>query len=208
MDKTEQLVIEWSKARGIYEHSTVQAQTLKAIAEIGELADAVIKGDLNGIRDGIGDVMVCLTNVAFMKGFALSECYSAAYDEIKDRKGRMASGGAWVKEPVQLELDFTATIEKTERKVDTDAVDKLVQNLRKSGENGSKYADILDVMKTLVGAATPARVAAALTKEGTVSGTEYAKIWGRMQRMEVLGYLRKHPTVRGAYIFVEELMEG
>ena len=36
----------WSQQVGIYEHSTVQAQTLKAVSEMGEVADAIIKRDL------------------------------------------------------------------------------------------------------------------------------------------------------------------
>lgn len=98
MNKTEQNVIAWAKARGIYEHSTIQAQVLKAVSEMGELADATIKGDRDAFIDAVGDVIVCLTNAAYMHGTNLTECYSRAYDEIKDRKGRMVSGGAFVKD--------------------------------------------------------------------------------------------------------------
>lgn len=56
----------WQSDKGIYEHSTPLAQALKAVSEVGELADAVIKGDKAGIKDGIGDVMVCLVGVATM----------------------------------------------------------------------------------------------------------------------------------------------
>lgn len=58
----------WQEVRGIYEHSTALAQALKAVSEVGELADAVIKGDRDGLRDAIGDVMVCLVGVAKMTG--------------------------------------------------------------------------------------------------------------------------------------------
>jgi hypothetical protein len=36
-------IINWAAERGILEHSTPQAQTLKAVSEIGELADRSIR---------------------------------------------------------------------------------------------------------------------------------------------------------------------
>ena len=58
----------WQEARGIYAHSTALAQALKAVSEVGELADAVIKGDRDALKDAIGDVMVCLVGVAKLSG--------------------------------------------------------------------------------------------------------------------------------------------
>ena len=156
-------VEQWSNERGIYEHSTTLAQALKAVSEVGELADAVIKHDMDALKDAIGDVAVCLVNVAKLSnisvdveyvmgfglagdtaansvgmtcsmvgdlprscanketleyaacidvafsalidtasayGFLCSDCCDAAWNEIKDRKGRMVPGGAFVKEGV------------------------------------------------------------------------------------------------------------
>ena len=98
MRDIEQNVINWAAERGIYEHSTIQAQVLKAVSEMGELADSTIKNDRDAFIDAVGDVMVCLTNAAFMHGTDLTECFSRAWDEIKDRKGRMVAGGAFVKD--------------------------------------------------------------------------------------------------------------
>ena len=98
MKDIEQKVIQWAAERQIYEHSTSQAQVLKAVSEMGELADASIKADRDALIDAIGDVMVCLTNVAFMTGTGLAECFDRAWNEIKDRRGRMVRGGAFVKE--------------------------------------------------------------------------------------------------------------
>lgn len=98
MEELEQNVIQWAAERGIYEHSTPQAQALKAVSEMGEVADAVIKGDRDALVDGIGDVVVCLINLAYMADTDLEECVEAAWNEIKDRKGRMVAGGAFVKE--------------------------------------------------------------------------------------------------------------
>lgn len=58
----------WQESRGIYAHSTALAQELKAVSEVGELADAVIKGDRDALKDAVGDVMVCLVGVAKMTG--------------------------------------------------------------------------------------------------------------------------------------------
>ncbi len=88
----------WAEARGIYAHSTQAAQALKAVSEMGELADAVIKNDLPGLEDAIGDVIVCLVNLAVMSGLDINECCESAWNEIKDRKGHMVAGGAFVKE--------------------------------------------------------------------------------------------------------------
>lgn len=98
MKELEQNFIEWAKARGIYEHSDAKSQLLKGVSEMGELADAVCKGQHEKIVDGIGDVIVCLTHVAFMSGTDLTECMHKAWQDIKDRKGRMVAGGVFVKD--------------------------------------------------------------------------------------------------------------
>lgn len=96
LNDLELLVRAWSEARDIYKHSNPQAQTLKAVSELGELADNILKG--RDVRDDIGDVIVCLINVAALSGTNLSECLQKAWDDIKDRKGRMVEGGVFVKE--------------------------------------------------------------------------------------------------------------
>jgi len=88
----------WAEARGIYEHSSKHAQALKAVSEMGEMADAVIKGDRDALQDSIGDVIVCLVNLSEMSGLDINECCESAWREIKDRKGRMVAGGAFVKD--------------------------------------------------------------------------------------------------------------
>jgi hypothetical protein len=62
------------------------------------LADAHIK-DLHGSKmDGVGDVLVCLVNYCYMSGMDIEQCMEAAWNEIKDRKGHMVPGGAFVKD--------------------------------------------------------------------------------------------------------------
>ena len=91
-------VQEWAFERGIYEHSNARAQLLKAFSEMGELADAEIKGDGPAAADAVGDVLVCLINYCTLYGLGITDCLAGAWDEIKDRKGRMIPGGAFVKD--------------------------------------------------------------------------------------------------------------
>lgn len=98
LNELETKILAWAEARGILENSTPQAQTLKAVSEMGELADNILKGRHEAVRDDIGDVIVCLINVAAMIGTDLDTCLQTAWDDIKDRKGRMIPGGAFVKE--------------------------------------------------------------------------------------------------------------
>ena len=84
---TEMDVIRWSEARGIIQNSTSEAQLRKAYEEMDELREAITKRDKDGIIDGLGDVLVCLINVAAIEDVNLTHCLESAYQEIKDRKG-------------------------------------------------------------------------------------------------------------------------
>ena len=55
-------VIRWAEARRIIPHATTSSQLLKALSEMGELADAEGKRDLPAIKDAVGDIVVCLIN--------------------------------------------------------------------------------------------------------------------------------------------------
>lgn len=91
-------VIRWAEARGIIENSDSKTQLLKAISEMGELADAIIKRDRPAIIDGIGDVLVCLIVVGALEDLDLTRCLESAYSEIKDRKGYLNKNGVFVKD--------------------------------------------------------------------------------------------------------------
>lgn len=58
-------VVAWGKERGIHDGS-VNTQTLKFIAEAGELADAIIAEDTEEMKDAIGDCMVVLCSIFLM----------------------------------------------------------------------------------------------------------------------------------------------
>jgi NTP pyrophosphatase (non-canonical NTP hydrolase) len=91
-------IIRWAEARKIIPNSSPETQLLKAISELGELADATIKKDKAGVIDGVGDVMVCLVNYCALQDIDLVSCMESAYNEIKHRKGTLMPNGVFVKE--------------------------------------------------------------------------------------------------------------
>ena len=87
----------WSLDRNITHGSTPQAQFVKLIEEIGELAEGIAKSRKDAVVDGIGDAVVVLTILAAQHGVSIEQCIETAWGEIKDRKGRMING-TFVKE--------------------------------------------------------------------------------------------------------------
>ena len=96
--ETEMLVIRWAEARRIYPNGTPVSQLLKAMAELGELADAEGKRDREAIVDAVGDVMVCLTNYCLLHDLDLTACYAHAYEQIKGRTGTRMPDGTFVRD--------------------------------------------------------------------------------------------------------------
>ena len=82
----------WAEDRGLYHKGDPKTQTLKLMEEAGEICRAVLKKDEEQIIDGIGDCVVVLTNLAHLAGTSIEKCIDAAYDEIKDRTGKMSNG--------------------------------------------------------------------------------------------------------------------
>lgn len=83
-------VIGWHHARNLICGSTDKDQTVKLLQELGELSDNVCKN--LDIRDDIGDMLVVLINIAERNDFSLADCLQKAWDDIKDRKGKMIDG--------------------------------------------------------------------------------------------------------------------
>ena len=86
------LIREWARERGLYDKGDLKTQTLKLMEEAGEICRAVLKKDEDQIIDGIGDCVFVLTNLAHLAGTSIEECIDAAYEEIKDRTGKMSNG--------------------------------------------------------------------------------------------------------------------
>ena len=74
------------------EGSTPDKQLGKLIEEIGELAAGIARKDQDRVIDGIGDAVVVLTILSAQHGVMIEDCIEAAWNEIKDRKGKMIDG--------------------------------------------------------------------------------------------------------------------
>ena len=86
------LIRQWANERGLYENGDPKTQALKLVEEVGETCRAILKENDMEIIDGIGDCVVVLTNLAELIGEPIEECIEQAYNEIKNRKGKMANG--------------------------------------------------------------------------------------------------------------------
>ena len=86
------LIREWANERGLYDKGDTKTQSLKLVEEVGEICRAVLKGNYSDVEDGIGDAVVVLTNLAELQGTTIEHCIEMAYNEIKDRKGKMHNG--------------------------------------------------------------------------------------------------------------------
>lgn len=82
----------WAHDRNLINGSTTQAQFVKLVEEVGELAQSIAKDRPEEFRDAIGDCFVVLTILAAQKGVEIEECIAEAWHVIKDRKGRMIDG--------------------------------------------------------------------------------------------------------------------
>lgn len=97
LEDLESSIVQWHRDRNLIEGATDKDQVCKLIQEVGELSDNVCKDQ--DVTDDIGDCIVVLINIAERNGLSLQECMQEAYDDIKDRKGRMVDG-IFVKEKV------------------------------------------------------------------------------------------------------------
>ena len=141
-DQFIQNVTNWANDRKIIQNGTVEGQKLKFIEEAGELAAAIARNNIEGIKDAVGDMCVVdvilssisssdsmrmplvwcedvlgwksnstilvqmqydydvqgIATIAIRYNLTLEECWQAAWDAIKDRKGYMNEQGVFVKE--------------------------------------------------------------------------------------------------------------
>lgn len=105
-EQLQEKAIQWANDRNIFENSDATKQISKTQEELDETLDALKKLDLykksdnqlirseimNEVADGIGDMLVTIILLAKMVNLDTVDCLAAAYDEIKDRKGKMVDG--------------------------------------------------------------------------------------------------------------------
>lgn len=107
IEENVELIKEWASNRGIYDKGDPITQYAKLIEEAGELARGLLKEDMELTVDSIGDIFVVLVNLTELVNrkystqtggaLDLEFCVQSAWDEIKDRKGKMENG-TFVKE--------------------------------------------------------------------------------------------------------------
>ena len=82
----------WAKDKGLYEEGDPKTQYIKLMEEAGEVGRAILKEDTAEIIDGIGDMVVVLTNLAELNGVSIEDCIQEAYNVIAKRTGKMING--------------------------------------------------------------------------------------------------------------------
>ena len=96
-------IIGWAKTRGILASGTPVGQAKKLLEEAGEVIAEIAKTDvltrahiLNCgpvcVEKEIGDVLISAIILAEMYGLTTDSCISAAWETIKNRKGKMVNG--------------------------------------------------------------------------------------------------------------------
>ncbi|MCP4988171.1 MAG: hypothetical protein GY928_19625 [Colwellia sp.] len=92
MKKLIKKVKNWGKHKGFVIFGNRFQQVTKLIEECGELASAILKGNKAEQIDAIGDIQVVLILLSEMLGLDYEKCLESAYDEIKDRTGKVKDG--------------------------------------------------------------------------------------------------------------------
>ena len=107
-------VLEWADEKGILSGATPLTQIDKTEEGLKETRDALvqiskvkktdpyedlvetkekaIKSLQDEVKDGIGDMLVTIIILSDLCGTNMAECLDMAYDEIKDRTGKMING--------------------------------------------------------------------------------------------------------------------
>lgn len=91
LDQLVEQVQQWSIDKDLHNGNS-DRQALKFYEEAGEVGAALSRGNLEALKDGIGDTVVTLIILAQQHDMTLQECLQFAYDEIKDRTGRTVNG--------------------------------------------------------------------------------------------------------------------
>ena len=91
-DRLINYVLGWAEDRDILHYDSAPKQMLKVVEEVGETASALLKGKREELKDGIGDSFVTLIILCEQMSLRPEECLEAAWNEIKDRKGKTENG--------------------------------------------------------------------------------------------------------------------
>ena len=86
-----ELIKKWAVDRNVVSGNP-KAQMVKLLEEAGELAEGINKNKQDLIIDSIGDIYVVLVILCMQLDLDIKDCIKAAYEEIKDRKGKLVNG--------------------------------------------------------------------------------------------------------------------
>ena len=92
---------EWADSRGL-KQADPKIQWMRVTEEVGEIRDVLLKPTKftepqAALKDAIGDTLVTIIVLAHQLDLDVTECLGIAYEEIKNRKGKMING-TFVKE--------------------------------------------------------------------------------------------------------------
>ena len=92
---------EWADGRNL-KQADPKIQWMRITEEVGEIRDVLLKPTKftqpqAALKDAIGDTLVTIIVLAHQLDLDVTECLGIAYEEIKNRKGKMING-TFVKE--------------------------------------------------------------------------------------------------------------
>ncbi len=81
----------WAIERSLH-MADFHKQALKLSEEVGELSSGILKDDFEKTIDAIGDIYVVLVILCQQLDLNIDACIQHAYNQIKDRKGKLVNG--------------------------------------------------------------------------------------------------------------------
>ena len=92
---------EWADERNL-KQADPKIQWMRITEEVGEIRDVLLKPTKfnepqTALKDAIGDTLVTIIVLAHQLDLDVTECLNIAYEEIKNRKGKIVNG-TFVKE--------------------------------------------------------------------------------------------------------------
>lgn len=100
-DKLVRCINRWADERSL-KQADPKIQWMRITEEVGEIRDVLLKPTKftepqAALKDAIGDTLVTIIVLAHQLDLDVTECLGIAYEEIKNRKGKMING-TFVKE--------------------------------------------------------------------------------------------------------------
>lgn len=102
----------WAQDRNL-DNADPNKQMLKLMEEVGELAEGLAKDNPGKVIDSIGDTYVVLVILSEQLGLDVEQCVREAYEEIKNRKGKLMNG-VFVKEEDLIGNELNVVNKKVE----------------------------------------------------------------------------------------------